>query len=90
MPHVRRSWTPALCSPARGLATPDPCRSGWRLRVAIPVGADSACIQVEVLRRAREAEAGDGAAAAADLQAELQDCLLLTVNGIAAGMRNTG
>ena len=37
-------------------------------------------LQVEVLRRVRE-NADDE---------ELKDCLLLTVNGIAAGMRNTG
>lgn len=37
-------------------------------------------VQVEVLRRVREKPADE----------ELKDCLLLTVNGIAAGMRNTG
>lgn len=49
------------------------------------VYAYDACMQVEVLRRAREAEAAGG-----EVNEELQDCLLLTVSGIAAGMRNTG
>lgn len=43
-------------------------------------------MKVEVLRRAREEEADTGG----DSNEELQDCLLLTVSGIAAGMRNTG
>ena len=37
-------------------------------------------LQVEVLRRVREKPDDD----------TMKDCLLLTVNGIASGMRNTG
>ena len=42
-------------------------------------------IQVEMLRRLRALPDGEGAAAAA-----LREVLVLTINGIAAGLRNTG
>lgn len=42
-------------------------------------------IQVEMLRRLREPQAADGEKAQA-----YRDILLLTINGIAAGLRNTG
>ncbi|GAA1162549.1 phosphoenolpyruvate carboxylase [Ornithinicoccus hortensis] len=45
-------------------------------------------LQVELLRRLREAD-GSGDADPAE-QAELQRALLITVNGVAAGLRNTG
>ncbi|WP_130014612.1 phosphoenolpyruvate carboxylase [Serinicoccus sediminis] len=48
-------------------------------------------LQVELLRRLRErpAEEGDAGAAAEEVD-ELQRALLVTVNGVAAGLRNTG
>ena len=58
----------------RGAARPPPCRASSQ---AAP-GARLA--QVEVLKRLRQ-EPGN---------ARLRDALLVSINGIAAGMRNTG
>ncbi|MGI8747557.1 MAG: phosphoenolpyruvate carboxylase, partial [Deinococcus sp.] len=50
-------------------------------------------LQVELLRRARahaREEAGEGEPPAAEMPAELERPLLLSVQGISAGVRNTG
>jgi phosphoenolpyruvate carboxylase len=51
-------------------------------------------LQVELLRRLRSGSARTGSGEPApevdDAQAQLRRALLVTINGVAAGMRNTG
>jgi len=47
-------------------------------------------IQAELLRRMRQAAASGGDALTAQQQAVLNDALLITINGVANGMRNSG
>ncbi|MBT2533863.1 phosphoenolpyruvate carboxylase [Arthrobacter sp. ISL-48] len=47
-------------------------------------------LQVELLRRIRTEGAQDGSISGAEIDERLQRAMLITVNGVAAGLRNTG
>jgi phosphoenolpyruvate carboxylase len=91
---VSRGWLQVLCEDSTTLRS--------LLTMRQPYTAPVNFMQVEVIRRVRSAAQAATAAAQGDAQKEVvalvdgapladwQDCLLLTVNGIAAGMRNTG
>jgi phosphoenolpyruvate carboxylase len=62
------------------------------IRVRNPYVDPLSLLQVELLRRKRaaEAQAGDGGKEAGEAPEALQGALALSINGIVAGMRNTG
>jgi phosphoenolpyruvate carboxylase len=47
-------------------------------------------LQVELLRRIRSESTGDESLSGAEIDERLQRAMLITVNGVAAGLRNTG
>ena len=47
-------------------------------------------LQVELLRRVRAEASGDAAISGKEIDERLQRAMLITVNGVAAGLRNTG